>query len=60
MGEQEDLLKGKYINWDKYKTIRVASAISTINQENSLLGLHTAKGEAVRYHNRYQRNDTVF
>ena len=24
------------------------------------LGLHTAKGEAVRYHNRYRRNDTVF
>ena len=24
------------------------------------LGLHTAKGEAVRYHNRYHRNDTVF
>ena len=26
----------------------------------SELGLHTAKGEAVRYHNRYRRNDTVF
>ena len=25
-----------------------------------LLGLHTAKDEAVRYHNRYRRNDTVF
>ena len=36
MGEQGDLLKNKYINWDKYKTIRVASAISTINQKNSL------------------------
>ena len=24
------------------------------------VGLHTAKGEVVRYHNRYQRNDTVF
>ena len=24
------------------------------------IGLHTAKGEAVRYHNRYRRNDTVF
>ena len=27
---------------------------------NSHIGLHTAKGEAVRYHNRYRRNDTVF
>ena len=24
------------------------------------VGLHTARGEAVRYHNRYRRNDTVF
>ena len=24
------------------------------------IGLHTAKGEVVRYHNRYRRNDTVF
>ena len=29
-------------------------------QGDFCLGLHTAKGEAVRYHNRYCRDDTVF
>ena len=54
-----DLKKGS----DGAHLIASVKPFQTLGPEYEMhfwLGLHTAKGEAVRYHNRYQRNDTVF